>query len=60
MIAIGRSQQSQIKDLLYPDIKKPTKNLHYKNLTQIKIQEEKNRLKKTEKENYVQRMITIQ
>ena len=57
MIKIPRSQQSQIKDILYPDNKKPVKNLHYKNINQIKEQEEKNRIKKAEKENYITRKL---
>ena len=44
---ISRKDDSQIKELLYPDLnKKPLKNLIPKNYQQIKKIQEKNRIKK--------------
>ena len=44
---ISKTNDSQIKELLYPDLnKKPLKNFLPRNYRQIKIIEEKNRLKK--------------
>jgi hypothetical protein len=44
---ISKTNDSQIKELLYPDLnKKPLKNFLPRNYKQIKIIEEKNRLKK--------------
>ena len=44
---ISKANDSQIKELLYPDLnKKPLKNFLPRNYKQIKIIEEKNRLKK--------------
>ena len=44
---ISKTNDSQIKELLYPDLnKKPLKNFLPRNYKQIKILEEKNRLKK--------------
>lgn len=47
---ISKTNDSQIKELLYPDLnKKPLKNFLPRNYKQIKIIEEKNRLKKQQK-----------
>ena len=44
---ISRKNDSQIKELLYPDLnKKPLKNLIPKNYKQIKKIQEQNRIKK--------------
>ena len=44
---ISRKNDSQIKELLYPDLnKKPLKNLIPKNYQQIKKIQEQNRIKK--------------
>jgi hypothetical protein len=44
---ISKTNDSQIKELLYPDLnKKPLKNFLPRNYKQIKVIEEKNRLKK--------------
>lgn len=44
---ISKTNDSQIKELLYPDLnKKPSKNFLPRNYKQIKLIEEKNRLKK--------------
>jgi hypothetical protein len=44
---ISKTNDSKIKELLYPDInKKPSKNFLPKNYKQIKIIEEQNRIKK--------------
>ena len=44
---ISRKNDSQIKELLYPDLnKKPLKNLIPKNYKQIKRIQEQNRIKK--------------
>jgi hypothetical protein len=44
---ISRKDDSQIKELLYPDLnKKPLKNLIPKNYQQIKKIQEQNRIKK--------------
>lgn len=54
-INIAKSQQSQIKSLLYPEVPKPNKNVHKKNLVLIKQKQEQNRQKRYEKENFVER-----
>ena len=47
---ISRKNDSQIKDLLYPDLnKKPLKNLIPNNYKQIKQIQEQNRIKKQQK-----------
>jgi len=47
---ISRKNDSQIKDLLYPDLnKKPLKNLIPKNYKAIKQIQEQNRIKKKQK-----------
>ena len=44
---ISKTNDSQIKEILYPDInKKPSKNFLPKNYKQIKIIQEQNRIKK--------------
>ena len=44
---ISKTNDSQIKEILYPDInKKPLKNFLPRNFKQIKIIEEQNRIKK--------------
>ena len=44
---ISKTNDSQIKELLYPDLnKKPLKNFLPRNYKQIKIIEEQNRIKK--------------
>ena len=44
---ISKTNDSQIKELLYPDLnKKPLKNFLPRNNKQIKIIEEQNRIKK--------------
>ena len=48
------SSYCQIKELLYPDNKKPIKNLMSLNYKHIKLLQEKNRIKKEEKNNYVE------
>ena len=48
---ISKTNDSHIKDILYPDInKKPAKNFLPKNHKQIKIIQEQNRIKKQQKE----------
>ena len=48
---ISKSNDSQIKEILYPDInKKPSKNFIPRNHKQIKIIQEQNRLKKQKQE----------
>ena len=45
---ISKTNDSKIKELLYPDInKKPSKNFLPKNYKQIKIIEEQNRIKRS-------------
>lgn len=50
-----QSQVCSIKELLYPDLHKPTKNVMGKNFKHIRIQQEKNRLKKEELKEYKER-----
>ena len=48
---ISKSNDCQIKEILYPDInKKPLKNFLPRNYKQIKIIQEQNRLKKQQQE----------
>jgi hypothetical protein len=59
MIKIPRNQNSQIKNILYPDAsKKPIKNHHQQNINKIKQQENINRIKRQEKENYIPRTLS--
>lgn len=51
----GRKNDCQIKDILYPDTKKPKKNFIPNNFKKIKTIEEQNRIKKSKKEEYVER-----
>jgi len=48
------SSYCQIKELLYPDNKKPIKNLMSQNYKHIKLLQQKNRIKKDELNNYVE------
>mgnify|MGYP006873119741 CR=1 FL=1 len=50
-----RAHDCQIKELLYPEKKKPTKNFLSNNYRQIKLIQEQNRLKKQKLEAYVER-----
>jgi len=50
-----RARECQIKQLLYPETKKPTKNFVSSNYRQIKLIQEQNRLKKQKQDNYVER-----
>ena len=50
-----RAHKCQIKELLYPEKKKPSKNFLSNNHRQIKLIQEQNRIKKQEKESYVER-----
>ena len=50
-----RTREFQIKQLLYPETKKPTKNFVSSNYRQIKLIQEQNRLKKQKQDNYVER-----
>lgn len=50
-----RAHDCQIKALLYPEKKKPTKNFLSNNYRQIKLIQEQNRLKKQKQESYVER-----
>jgi len=51
----SRARECQIKELLYPEKKKPTKNFLSSNYRQIKLIQEQNRLKKQKQESYVER-----
>ena len=48
-----RSQSTQIKSIMYPEIKKSGKNFHAQNMKNLKEQQVVNRAKKEEKENFV-------
>lgn len=50
-----KAHDCQIKGILYPEQKKPTKNFISSNYRQIKLIQEQNRLKKQKKETYVER-----
>ena len=49
----------QIKNILYPDLKKPSKNVLFKNIKQIKKLEELNKIKKYIKSNVVESNINF-
>lgn len=51
----SRAHDCQIKELLYPEKKKPSKNFLSSNYRQIKLIQEQNRLKKEKKDSYVER-----
>lgn len=51
----SRAHDCQIKELLYPEPKKPSKNFISSNFRQIKLIQEQNRLKKKKKEEYTER-----
>ena len=51
----SRAHDCQIKELLYPEKKKPSKNFLSSNYRQIKLIQEQNRLKKEKKNSYVER-----
>ena len=51
----SRARECQIKELLYPEKKKPSKNFLSNNYRQIKLIQEQNRLKKQKQESYVER-----
>jgi hypothetical protein len=59
MIKIPRSQSSNIKDMIYPENKKPLKNFHTNNLKTLKQKQIDNRVKKEEKENFIHRKILL-
>ena len=50
-----RAHDCQIKQLLYPEKKKPNKNFLSNNYRQIKLIQEQNRLKKQKQDAYVER-----
>ena len=50
-----RAHDCQIKELLYPEKKKSSKNFLSNNYRQIKLIQEQNRLKKEKKDSYVER-----
>ena len=54
-----RAHDCQIKELLYPEKKKPSKNFLANNYRQIKLIQEQNRLKKQKLEAYVERNYII-
>lgn len=54
---IIKSNDSQIKSLIYPEVRKPDKSFHKKNLYRIKQKQKENRIKKQEKENYIERIL---
>ena len=54
-----RAHDCQIKELLYPVQKKPSKNFLSSNYRQIKLIQEQNRLKKQKLEAYVERNYII-
>ncbi len=54
-----RAHDCQIKELLYPEKKKPAKNFLSNNYRQIKLIQEQNRLKKQKLEAYVERNYII-
>ena len=51
----SRAHDCQIKEILYQEPKKPSKNFMPSNFRHIKIIQEKNRQKQEEKANYVER-----
>ena len=51
----SRAHDCQIKELLYPEKKKPNKNFLSSNYRQIKLIQEQNRLKKQKQDSYVER-----
>ena len=51
----SRAHECQIKELLYPEKKKPSKNFLSDNYRQVKLIQEQNRLKKQMQESYVER-----
>ena len=51
----ARANDCQIKELLYPEKKKPSKNFLSSNYRQVKLIQEQNRLKKEKKDSYVER-----
>lgn len=55
MMKSRQSKGCQIKDILYPEPKRPSKNFIPNNYKKIKIIEEQNRLKKAKKESHVER-----
>jgi hypothetical protein len=54
-----RAHDCQIKELLYPEKKKSSKNFLSNNYRQIKLIQEQNRLKKQKLEAYVERNYII-
>ncbi len=54
-----RAHDCQIKELLYPEKKKPNKNFLSSNYRQIKLIQEQNRLKKQKQESIVERKILL-
>ena len=52
---MSQSNYCAIKELLYPEPKKPSKNFIPRNFKQIKIIQEKNRLKKQQQQSYIDR-----
>jgi hypothetical protein len=54
-----RAHDCQIKELLYPEKKKSSKNFLSSNYRQIKLIQEQNRLKKQKLEAYVERNYII-
>jgi hypothetical protein len=53
----SKAHECQIKELLYPNQKKPTKNFLSSNHRQIKLIQEQNRLLKEKKESYEKRKL---
>ncbi len=51
----SKMNDCQIKELLFPEKKKPSKNFLSSNYRQVKLIQEQNRLKKQKQESYVER-----
>jgi len=52
MIKLPRSQSTQIKNVIYPEVKKMDKAVHQKNIQALKSKQETNRQKKEDLENF--------
>ncbi len=55
----SKNNDCQIKNILYPELKKPSRNALFKNIKQIKKLEELNKIKKYIKSNIVERNVNF-
>jgi hypothetical protein len=55
MIKVPRSQSTTIKNMIYPEAKKPNKNFHKNNISSLKKMQQDNKIRKEEQENFIPR-----